>query len=53
MSAIYILVGISLIVALGFLAAFFWAVRDDQFEDDQTPAIRMLLDNKRKTTDNK
>lgn len=44
MSAIFILILISLFVALGFLFAFFWAVNDDQFEDDYTPSIRMLID---------
>jgi cbb3-type cytochrome oxidase maturation protein len=33
-------------VALGFLGAFIWATKDGQFDDDQTPAIRMLHDNK-------
>ncbi len=38
------LILVSLIVALGFLAAFWWAVRSGQYEDDYTPSIRMLLD---------
>jgi cbb3-type cytochrome oxidase maturation protein len=38
------LILISLIVALGFLAAFWWAVRSGQYEDDYTPSVRMLLD---------
>ena len=31
-------------VAGGFLAAFFWAVRDGQFDDDFTPGVRILLE---------
>ena len=46
MSAIYILIIASLFVALGFLVAFLWAVKSNQFEDKFTPAIRILLDDK-------
>jgi len=45
MSAIFFLIAISILVAIGFLFSFFWAVTNNQFEDDQTPAIRMLFDN--------
>jgi cbb3-type cytochrome oxidase maturation protein len=44
MSAIYLLIPISLLVALAFLAAFIWAVRSGQYEDTCTPALRMLTD---------
>ncbi|MEM7102386.1 MAG: cbb3-type cytochrome oxidase assembly protein CcoS [Bacteroidota bacterium] len=44
MSILFLLIGISLIVALVFLAAFIWAVRDGQFEDDYTPAERILFE---------
>ena len=44
MSVLFILIIISLIVAVGFLFAFFWAVRSGQFDDDYTPSIRMLFD---------
>ncbi|RMH70561.1 MAG: cbb3-type cytochrome oxidase assembly protein CcoS [Gemmatimonadetes bacterium] len=46
MSAIFVMIGASLIVALGFLSAFIWAVRNGQFEDSYTPSIRMLFDDK-------
>lgn len=45
MSAIFLLIGASLVVAVGFLIAFIWSVKDGQFEDDYTPAIRMLFEN--------
>jgi cbb3-type cytochrome oxidase maturation protein len=45
MSALYVLILISLIVAIGFLAAFIWAVRSGQMDDDYTPSVRMLWDN--------
>jgi cbb3-type cytochrome oxidase maturation protein len=46
MSIIFMLILISLVVALLFLAAFFWAVRSGQYDDDYTPSIRMLFDDK-------
>jgi cbb3-type cytochrome oxidase maturation protein len=42
----FILIGFSLIVAIGFLAAFIWSVRKGQFDDDYTPSVRILFDNK-------
>lgn len=44
MSALFLLIGASLIVAIGFLLAFIWSVKDGQFDDDFTPSIRMLFD---------
>ncbi|MET3875277.1 cbb3-type cytochrome oxidase assembly protein CcoS [Chitinophaga sp. OAE865] len=49
MSVIIILLGVSLLVAMGFLGAFIWSVKNGQFEDDFSPARRILFDNK---TDN-
>lgn len=51
MFILYILIIISLILALGFLAAFFWAVKDNQYEDDYTPSVRILFDDDKPTTD--
>ena len=36
--------GVSFILALGFLLMFLWASKGGQYEDSETPAIRMLLD---------
>ena len=44
MKVILLLIAISLIVAVGFLIAFFWAVKDGQFDDDYTPSVRILFD---------
>ena len=44
MKIILLLIILSLTVALLFLAAFFWAVRSGQYEDDYTPSVRMLFD---------
>ena len=41
MQVIPFLIVIGLIVAAGFLAAFFWALNDGQFDDDITPAMRV------------
>jgi cbb3-type cytochrome oxidase maturation protein len=49
MSAIFILVGASLVVASGFLIAFIRAVKNGQFDDEYTPSVRMLFDNEIKT----
>jgi len=55
MSAIFIMLGASLLIAVGFLIAFLWSVKNGQFEDDVTPSIRMLFDNttKQEPTQNK
>ena len=44
MNIFYLLIGVSLLAALIALAAFIWAVRNGQFDDDETPAIRILFD---------
>jgi cbb3-type cytochrome oxidase maturation protein len=44
MTIIFLLIGISLLVALGFLASFIWAVRSGQYEDDYTPSVRILFE---------
>ncbi len=46
MYVIIILIAASLLVAVGFLFAFWWAVRSGQYEDTYTPAIRMLFEDK-------
>jgi cbb3-type cytochrome oxidase maturation protein len=52
MSVIYLLIIVSLFVAVGFLMAFLWAVKSGQYEDKYTPSIRMLIDDKDKATPN-
>jgi len=46
MNIIFLLIGCSLVLAVGFLAAFIWTVKSGQMEDDYTPSIRMLFDDK-------
>jgi len=44
MEVIYLLIFMSSIIAVGFLIAFFLSVKDGQYDDSQTPAIRILFD---------
>ncbi len=44
MSVIFILIIAGLIIALGFLIAFIWAVKSGQYDDNETPAMRILFD---------
>jgi cbb3-type cytochrome oxidase maturation protein len=44
MNIIFLLIGVSLVMAIGFLAAFIWTVKSGQMEDDYTPSVRMLFD---------
>lgn len=45
MSVLFVLIGISILVAGGFLLAFLWSVGNGQYDDDYTPSVRMLFDN--------
>jgi cbb3-type cytochrome oxidase maturation protein len=44
MSVIYILITVSIVVAVVFLIAFVKAVRSGQYDDDYTPSVRMLFE---------
>ena len=44
MSILLILIPLSLVLLIIGIAAFFWAVRNDQFEDLESPAWKILLD---------
>ncbi|MEO1258582.1 MAG: cbb3-type cytochrome oxidase assembly protein CcoS [Bacteroidota bacterium] len=46
MNIIFLLILVSLVIAIGFLAAFIWAVKSGQYEDDYTPSVRMLFEDK-------
>jgi len=45
-SVLIILIFISILVAGGFLVAFLWSVKSGQYDDDYTPSVRMLFDDK-------
>jgi cbb3-type cytochrome oxidase maturation protein len=44
MSVIYLLISISILVAIVFFIAFIMAVKKGQYDDDYTPSVRMLFD---------
>jgi cbb3-type cytochrome oxidase maturation protein len=44
MSVVIFLIILGILVAGGFLIGFIWAVRSGQYEDTESPAIRMLFD---------
>ncbi len=44
MSVIYVLLTISLVVAIVFFAAFIFSVRSGQYDDSYTPSVRMLFE---------
>lgn len=44
MEIIYFLIGCSILLAVIFLGAFFWASKSGQHDDTITPAIRILFD---------
>ncbi|MFN3909141.1 MAG: cbb3-type cytochrome oxidase assembly protein CcoS [Flavobacterium sp.] len=48
MSVIYILISVSIFVAILFLWAFIQAIKSGQYDDDYTPSVRMLFDNELK-----
>jgi len=53
MSVIYLLISISIFVAVGFFIAFIVAVKSGQYDDDYTPSVRMLFDDEIKKTPKK
>ncbi len=44
MNIIFILLPLSIFLGLLFLAAYIWSVRNRQFDDLDTPAVRMLAE---------
>ncbi|WP_417236422.1 cbb3-type cytochrome oxidase assembly protein CcoS [Bizionia paragorgiae] len=44
MNIIYMLLAISVFVALLFFAAFIYSVRNGQYDDTYTPSVRMLFE---------
>lgn len=44
MTVIYLMLPVSLLLALIFLIAYVWSVRSGQYEDTRTPSLRMLAD---------
>jgi len=53
MEILFYLIGISLFIALIFLALFIWSVKSGQYEDDYTPSVRMLFDDNKPSESSK
>jgi cbb3-type cytochrome oxidase maturation protein len=53
MSVLYILIGASLLLAVGFLSAFIISVRSGQYDDDYTPSVRILFDDTKNSSSRK
>jgi len=47
MEVVFLLVTVSLTLALFFLGIFIWSVRSGQYDDNYTPSIRILFDSKK------
>jgi len=45
MSIIYLLISVSVLVAIIFFIAFVYSVKKGQYDDTYTPSVRMLFDN--------
>jgi len=48
MSVLYLLVPLALLLAAGAVAAFYVAARSGQFDDLETPAVRVLFEDEDK-----
>ena len=46
------LIGFSLLVAIGFLIAFLWSVKSGQYSDTYTPSVRMLFEDEKSKKEN-
>lgn len=53
MQIMYLLIGISILMAAGFLFAFIWSIKSGQLDDDYTPGVRILFDDKKPTEEGK
>ncbi len=44
MSVLFVVLPLAFLVAAGMVLAFLWAVRSGQYDDMETPAVRILHD---------
>lgn len=51
MDVLWIAIPAAILLVLGAIAGFVWAVRSGQMDDLDTPAMRMLHDDERARTD--
>jgi len=48
MTILFLILPITLVLSVAAVAAFAWATRSGQFDDLETPAIRLLHDDERR-----
>jgi len=48
MNILYVLIPLALLLLAGAVWAFFWAVGNGQFDDLDTPAVRIIMDDDEK-----
>jgi cbb3-type cytochrome oxidase maturation protein len=44
MEIIFIMIGLSLLMAIGFLVAFIWSIKTGQQDDLITPSLRIITE---------
>ena len=44
MSVLYLLLPIAILFLIIAIAFFFWAIRNDQFDDMESPALKIVID---------
>ncbi|MEK6770523.1 MAG: cbb3-type cytochrome oxidase assembly protein CcoS [Pseudomonadota bacterium] len=44
MEVLYLLIPLAVLIAIGIVAVFLWAVKSGQFDDLEGPAHRILMD---------
>ncbi|MDX2055030.1 MAG: cbb3-type cytochrome oxidase assembly protein CcoS [Polyangiaceae bacterium] len=44
MSVLFVLLPLGILLSAGATVAYIWAVKRGQFDDTQTPALRILMD---------
>ena len=49
MIIIALLIGVSLSIALLFLAIFYWNIKSGQYDDTYSPSVRILFEDKPKS----
>lgn len=50
MSVLFLMIPMALILGFGFVYAFMWATSKGQFDDMETPALRILADDNNERT---
>ncbi len=51
MNVLFLLIPVALVIVASALGGFWWATRDGQFDDLDTPAVRILFDDNQQDDD--